>query len=218
MALYEIIAPDDRRITTLEGWHEHAAPFRPDLHWKDGKSAKELAKYVLLHDGLRKLLEDLGISYNGTLLCYPEHVTRLPGKGNGRNHDLLIVSENGNILIGVEAKTDESLGTYCKDIENPSENKKHRLMAMKEIVFKNKDFDCQELRYQLLTATAGTMLEAERYGSKQVYLVILNFEKKGYIYNTTQMRCNKVDFENFSKALSSTSPELNLRYLHKNID
>ena len=31
---------------------------------------------------------------------------------------------------------------------------------MKELVFKNKDFNCPELRYQLLTAAAGTILEA----------------------------------------------------------
>ena len=218
MSLYEIVAPNGRRIETLEDWYEHAPPFTPNLHWKDGKSAKELANYVLLHDGIHKLLENLGISYNGALLCYPEHVTGLPGKGNGRNHDLLIVSENGNILIGVEAKTDESFGRYCKDIKNPSENKKHRLMAMKELVFKNKDFDYPELRYQLLTAAAGTILEAKQRGSKQIYLVVLTFEKRGYMYNETQMRRNKADYDSFKKALSSMNPELNLLYIHEIID
>ena len=218
MALYEIIAPKGSRIVTLEDWREHAPPKSPYVHWKDGRSAKEFAKYVLLNDGINKLLEDLGISYDGVLLCYPEHVTGLPGSGFGRHHDLLIVSENGNLLICVEAKTDEDLGNYCKNIKNPTENKKRRLMYMRELVFKKKDFDCLEFRYQLLTAAAGTMLEAKHYVSKQVYFVVFSFEKKGYKYSKLQICRTKTDFENFGKVLSSISPELNLRYLHKNID
>ncbi len=218
MALCEIKAPNGNSIVTLEDWQEHAPPFRAQFHWKDGKSAKEFAKYVLENDGINKILEDLKISYDGVLRCFPEHVTRLPGKGNGRNHDLLIAADNGDFLIGVEAKTDESFGSYCKNIKNPSKNKIDRLNAMKEIIFGNKDFDCQELRYQLLSAAVGTILEAKRRCCKQAYLVVLDIVKKGYKYNASQMRRNKEDFDNFNSALPTIKTELQLCFLQKNID
>src|SRR5450755_1827509 len=31
-------------INTVEQWYEHAKPKRGELHWKDGRSAKELAR------------------------------------------------------------------------------------------------------------------------------------------------------------------------------
>lgn len=37
-----IIGPRGERITTLEQWREYAPPARGDLHWKDGRGAKEL--------------------------------------------------------------------------------------------------------------------------------------------------------------------------------
>lgn len=39
-----IISDSGREITSVEQWLEHAPPAGATRHWKDGRSAKELAK------------------------------------------------------------------------------------------------------------------------------------------------------------------------------
>ncbi|WP_297423946.1 hypothetical protein [Clostridium sp.] len=70
-----------------------APPKRKDLHWKDGRSAKELAKYILSSNRnipieLEKILNDMSCKDNTDFIGEPEAVTQLLGRGLGRNHYL----------------------------------------------------------------------------------------------------------------------------------
>ena len=48
---------------------------------------------------------------------WPEYVTALPERGEGRNHDLLLVGyrDRLRIVVSVEAKVDESFGEKIGD-------------------------------------------------------------------------------------------------------
>ena len=103
-----------KQINSVDDWYSAAPPKSPSLHWKDGRSAKELAKYMTSTKGyMPKEIEDilvkLGCNPNITFYGEPEAVTSLESRGGGRHHDLLLIQEN-EVVVGVEAKSDEDFG------------------------------------------------------------------------------------------------------------
>ena len=192
-------------IESVDRWFEYAGPTRGSDHWKDGKSAKELAKFIIEDDGGNKILEYLEISFDGLVNCYPEYTTRLPAKGGNRNHDLLLVAEDNSFLIGVEAKSDESFDRYYKDLKPFSENRKRRIEELSSLVFNDKDFDVSNLRNQLLTGTGGTLIEAKNRDIKKIYFLALVLNKKDFDYDDRQIKRNEEDFILFDKLQDSIS-------------
>ena len=169
------------KITNETEWFLVAPPKKGIKQWKDGYSAKELAKYATSNDNLQKLLqsifEEIDFNTKGSFVGIPEAVTKLPKKGEGRNHDLLLF--NKDIVIGVEAKVNEDFGKIInEENENASENKQARIKELKKIVFqKSSAQNVDELRYQLLTATAGTLLETFDRNKSQCVFLVLSFHK-----------------------------------------
>lgn len=190
-------------ITNETEWFLVAPPKKGIIQWKDGYSAKEFAKFATSNGQLKKLLqsvlEEISFITDDSFIGEPEFETKLPGQGEGRNHDLLLY--NKDLVIGIEAKVDEDFGEtikkeyYDKDV---TENKKNRIKELKRIVFRNPDSpDVDELRYQLLTATAGTLLEAYRRDKNQCILLVLYFHKHNKEVNPD----NKVAFKTFIEAV-----------------
>jgi hypothetical protein len=102
----------------LTDWRAWTRP-KKDYQWRAGRSAMELARawFVSPTPVCPREIADLLASHPraaGLLLVegIPEHVTSLPERGEGRNHDLLLYGhgESGTIVISVEAKVDESFG------------------------------------------------------------------------------------------------------------
>ena len=92
-------------ITTVEQWQQFAPPKDKEKHWKDGRSAKSLAQFMTDKNQVKKLesiLNELGYETKGIISCTPEANTALPGTGNGRNHDLLMIGKD--FVAGIEAK------------------------------------------------------------------------------------------------------------------
>lgn len=179
-----ILQKGSQRINSLIDWQNIAPPKRKDLHWKDGRSAKELAKYILSSNGnipkeIEKILDGINCSENIQFIGEPEAVTQLVGTGMGRNHDLLLKSDD--IVIGIEAKADESLGKLVREeLENNiSNNKRHRIESMYKFIYGNEDLERYNPRYQLLTAAVGTLIEAEKINARKAMLLIITFKKNG---------------------------------------
>lgn len=98
-------------ITTVEEWYQFAPPKAKGKHWKDGRSAKSLAQFMTDKNQVKKLediLVELEYNTKGVISCTPEANTVLPCKGNGRNHDLLMIGED--FVVGIEAKVSEPFG------------------------------------------------------------------------------------------------------------
>ena len=157
------------RITDLDTWFKFAPPMGGEVQWEDGRSAKELAKYITnalpnVPSEVEAVLSKF-VATDAELSFDAEYVTSFSahglGKGNGRNHDAIIY--NDEIFVGVEGKADESFGNdrVGEAYEKGSSNKKKRIEGMVDIVFGDGVDNHSDTRYQLLTASAATMLEAK---------------------------------------------------------
>jgi len=206
------------RIKNEMDWFNIAPPEKGAEHWKDGRSAKELAKYFTAEGGTRiptaikELLETYGVK-DEQFICYPEHETKFDDfKGNGRKHDLLMVHKD--IIIGIEAKAGEELGrTIQNEIERANNaaqlrssgktNLPDRIKGLAKSIFDDDNLlQIHNLRYQLLHATAGTLCEARERGVSRAVLLILNF--KPYVKTNVRkvyFKENEMAIENYIKML-----------------
>ena len=187
-----MIEKDGRRLTTLEEWHSYAPPKRK-LHWKDGRSAKENARLWLgaapdLPSGIAQLLGASGSI--GTLRSWsaePEARVSFDALGEPANLDVLVQAEDekGPIVIGVEAKADESFGSTVektlaaakkRSAGNPRSKGVERILGLATTFGLNLDRpEVLELRYQLLTLTAATLAEAHRESTQRAVVIVHEF-------------------------------------------
>lgn len=183
-------------LETLEAWELYAGPKSPD-QWVDGRSAKEVAR-AWLAAGTGCLPEEVA-----SLLAShpafgpvrgwhaePEVKLRFDGfPGEPRNTDILIDAkdEHGPFLIAVEAKADETFDktiakTLCTALErklkNSASNGIRRLEQLASAVLGARDSGApalKDIRYQLLTACAGVLCEAERKGYSRALMLVHEF-------------------------------------------
>jgi len=182
--------------------------------WQPGRSAMELARSWFRSESLScpRELTDLLQSHPLVADCeflagQPEFVTPLPERGEGRNHDLWLraVNPRGAITICVEAKADEPFGdSIGETIDNakrrsPRTRMPARAKALLELLF-NRPCEPEEtpwrnLRYQLVTAFAGTAIQTSRDRSATGVLVVQEF--KGTHLDAARQKQNDADFEAF---------------------
>ncbi|MBM3331726.1 hypothetical protein FJY68_07750 [candidate division WOR-3 bacterium] len=177
-------------ITSVDEWGR-ATGLVQDCKWKDAYSAKELAKSwfqtgrVALPYSLEGLLRG-NADFDGAILVggVAEAQTRFDDVPRGpRNHDLLLFGRapRGEFVVGLEAKAnephDELLSEHIRTLENRSPRSaiRHRTDLLCQALFGQPYSDTRfgQLRYQLLAATAGTLLADK--GSTRAVLVIMQF-------------------------------------------
>jgi hypothetical protein len=202
-------------ISTIEEWFKKCPPQRGIQQWQDGRSAKETAKHWI--NGIPQPFTDLlkGFKFEFQL-CSPEYVSEFDNlRGNGRNHDLLILARDSaadnKIVISVESKVDESfgniLGDYMRDIENKRDNNiptqaDKRILALKNALLPNISIpEFNKLRYQLLTAVAGALSEAKKQNAKSAIFVVQTiFTNK---IDPFKHQINQTDLDRFVDAISN---------------
>lgn len=222
-----------QKITDLKTWRKYAPPKSPEKQWKCTRSAMELARYVTkalpdIPEVFKRALEYAGEQTESKEYTWsPEFVTKLPGKGEGRNHDLLLSGEN--IVVGVEAKVDEAFGNDCLEEwyaygkthnADKGENRLLRLNELCKVVFQ-KEYDQKNysgIRYQLLSALAGTIIEAENEKRKKAMLLIVSFyaqsTSKRKTFKEENIQENNAAFNDFvgligARGISNESNKLN---------
>lgn len=194
------------KITNEKEWFRAAPPKGGEKQWQDSYSAKEFAKFVTSGDDFKELvqsvLDDISIKTRGDFVGEPEAGTKFPQKGEGRNHDLLLF--NKDIVIGIEAKVDEPFGnnrSILQESNTTSKGKKARInWLLKTILPEGKRLEDREvgkLKYQLFTATAGTLLEAAKRDKKKCIFLVLAFHSKEKPVN----EANKKSFEDFMRVI-----------------
>ena len=200
------ISKNDNIITTVEEWYQFAPPKAKGKHWKDGRSAKSLAQFMTDKNQVNKLediLIELEYDTNGVILCTPEANTVLPCKGNGRNHDLLMIGED--FVVGIEAKVSESFGEEIStELIEASDNKKGRIDKLANELFGceiNEVKDGLELRYQLLTGVYGTLLEAENNKKSKALFLVIVFTDGITREDENAVNRNNDDFKNFCQQI-----------------
>ena len=201
------ISKNNNIITTVEEWYQFAPPKAKGKHWKDGRSAKSLAQFMTDKNQVKKLediLVELKYDTNGVISCTPEANTVLPCKGNGRNHDLLMIGED--FVVGIEAKVSESFGEEIStELIEASDNKKGRIDKLANELFGckiNEVKDGLELRYQLLTGVYGTLREAENNKKSKALFLVIVFTDGITREDENAVNRNNDDFKNFCKCIN----------------
>lgn len=200
-------------IQSVPDWEELAPPLNGI--WKDGHSAKELAKAWFPGEQLevpRELVELLASSgsLRGAWLDegHAEVQTQFDDNPRGpRSHDLLLRgrTERGTFVLGMEAKAserfDETLECHIRTREKATANSgiRRRIDLLCKALFGAGYTDeyLGHLRYQLLAATAGTLVETE--GRDVAVLVVMQFESDAC--SDEDLKRNSSDWLHFLEAL-----------------
>lgn len=174
------------KIRSLCEWYDRCPPKAKLKHWKDGRSAKETAKHWLhtIPQPFKDLLKTHQLKY---ILCSPEYESRFDSFRNGRNHDLLLLAKNKdskNVVVSIESKADESFGDTVSNtlaaaekelIKKPTSKALDRINELRIALFGEENENQLDLRYQLLTAVAGTIAEAKKHGATSAYFLVQTF-------------------------------------------
>jgi len=195
-------------INTLKEWEKLARP----AHWKDFRSAKELARAWLRktpHEVPYELLTlfETRVETRGLNLevATAEVIVRLDDfGGNHRNSDLVAEGQKGKkkLVVSIEAKADERFGnkTIGQALKNANPNRTQRIDHLSRAVFGTAVNDkIADLRYQLLHALAAAVIEAEN--RKSAYAIFVIHEFKSHTLNQTKVAANARDLEAFIHAV-----------------
>lgn len=201
-------------IYDLDSWFKVAPPMGAAKQWRDGRSAKELARYMTANfpnvpTEIENILSDFTtpdaeFDWNG------EYVTDFAkydlGRGEGRNHDAFMW--NKDVVVGIEGKADESLGSQLigDAITGATDNKMHRIRGMIKMLFDDVPENHKNIRYQLVTATTATLLEAKEHKVNNALILVLVFKKQGY-FSEQKIVSNNDDIENFLLETSAVKCE-----------
>ena len=189
------MAPTGESIDSVDDWFAKAPPQRGELHWKDDRSAKELAR-AWFRNGQpavpAEVYAALAEQFAGfeVTVAKPEHVTRFDRfQGGARNHDLLLLVRRGTeqIIVGVEGKAGESLDGLVIDKyeaamktreRGTTTNLPERILGLVEGLFGRRlgeHVGLGTLRYQLLTASAGTLVDAKAHNASAAVVLVHEF-------------------------------------------
>ena len=161
----------------------------PDLHWKRGASAMELAVSWELAARTNRGLPsevaqvlDLHPSTRGAELVFaaPEHRVALPGgqrasQTSQTNLWAVVKGSDGWASVAVEGKAGEPFGpTVSEWFQDASSGKRVRLDALCAALGVVPD-PAATLRYQLFHRAASAVLEAARIGAQTAVLLVQNF-------------------------------------------
>jgi hypothetical protein len=215
------IEKDGKVITCITDWEEFAPPKSKD-QWVEGRSAYELACAwcgsgdVAMPPELRVLFQSREETRGLEVECAaPEQRISFDRfGGEPRNADLAFVGEttSGRIAVTVEAKADEAFGgtvaeTLAAALERSVKNPKSRGMRRVECLVKalftpraKGMSTIANLRYQLLTATAGTLAYALQQKAPRAVLVVHEFVTTRTLDERHAM--NAADYDAFLGRLS----------------
>ena len=206
-------------INNIDEWECKAKPQKTE-HWQDKHSAKEFARFILgIKNGKSEQIKNANAFEEIIGECtkctdfdfYAEYQTELVmgkynyGKRGPRHHDGLMVGDD--IIIGIEAKATESLDSFLGDKpiydDIPSHIKRYHNMT-KMIVGKD-PLECEYIRYQLISGTAGTIIEAAKRGFKKALFLVITL-KTPKVTNQMIAR-NEKDINEFLKLLKKNDDD-----------
>jgi hypothetical protein len=210
-------------IRDLEAWEALAGP-ASYKHWKPLRSAYELARAwiegggpVVVGDALSGCA---GLDGFVAQRAVAEAQTRFDAFGGPRNHDLLVVGETtaGRLVVAVEGKADEPFGETLREYADAAAarrtrgegtNAPERLAGLlTAIVGDGLEARPQlaNLRYQLFSATAGTLAAAAAEGSDRAVLFVHEF--KTPLTRRAKRNANHEDLARFlGEVFDATPPD-----------
>lgn len=192
------IRKGDVEIRSLEAWRQHAPP-AAEGQWVSGRSARCMAEAWLAEAPpvpVRRLLAshpDIGPLRLEEVDAEPECKIRFDTYGGPRQADLAFIASDdaGRIAVTIEGKADESFDAYVGDVLADAVDR--GLVAASNGVRRVEELAAsllpartprpngralpplRTLRYQLMTAVAGTLAYARQAGADRAVLVVEEF-------------------------------------------
>jgi hypothetical protein len=216
------IEKDGKQISCITDWEDFAPPKGKKKQWVKGRSAYELARawcgagIVSMPRELRTLFDSRQETEALKIDCVtPEQrITFDSFGGEPRNADLAFVGQTsaGGVAVTVEAKADEPFGetvaeTLAAALERLDRNPKSRGLRRIECLVKALFIpqikgmpNLADLRYQLMTATAGTLAYALQNKADRAVLIIHEFITTKTLDERHAM--NRADYDAFIYRLS----------------
>lgn len=186
-------------------------------HWKVGRSAYELANFIMNSNGeatIKKIVSEL-INENFSFVnATPELEIRFDNYGHGREHDLGIwgiTESKKNIFIGLESKVDESfsekisdsfLTAKTKELNGVKTNTPKRIESLLKRNFKVLKPEHFDLRYQLLYSTVGTLDAMSNKATADISILLIIVFKTD-LYDEIKGIENYKDYIKFVNCLES---------------
>ena len=176
-------------IATLDQWRTCVR----SEHWKQGRSAYSLADFILNRNGAKILESRVSSALSQPVRlesATPEYRASFDHyRGNPSNLDLGVWGQMGfesTLFVGLEAKVDEPFGdnTVCERYraairelsKNPRSRGGDRIKNLLSLYFSDPSDPCDsrfsQIRYQLLTGTAGTV--ARQQDLSIFYVLVLS--------------------------------------------
>ena len=186
-------------------------------HWKDDRSAKETARaWLAAAPGLQPDIAQVLATCRdiGPLRRWhaePEAHVPIDCFRGPPNIDLLVEAEDDKsyVVIAIEAKVNERFGSetlneryqnaHAERVNKPESRAVDRINALLDRFALDLDRpNVQELRYQLLTATAAALAQAKRGGSGRAVLIVHEFQTR-----VTRPECRKRNAEDLDHFLAT---------------
>lgn len=193
---------------SMAAWKELFCQIDSDKHWKEGRSAQSLAKFILEHNGEDEIISAVNtvlendkvrkfsnaeIECNCSFDCY--HTPR--------RQDMGIWGETVNrkrLFVGIESKVDESFGPTVYEAigeavrykeKHPRSKRLNRITELCDNFGVTTD-EAGQFRYQLFHYTAGTASVAD----VDIH-IMLTLVFKTDKYNEDKGHQNRLDYEKF---------------------
>jgi len=201
-------------IKTITDWSKlFLANPKKKKHWKEGRSAFELANFILNKNGENYLIDLISnmlrekISFEKAI---PELETRFDKYNHGREHDLGIwgTTDSGkSIFVGVEAKVDEEfnnkifesyIAAKTKELNGEKTNAPKRIEKLIERSFEKVQRKHWNLMYQLFYTLFGT-IDALNNGKKSDIPIMLVIVFKSNLFNDVKGKDNHKEYTDFIK-------------------
>lgn len=214
-----IILKNDTPILTIDDWFKLAAPKGKAAQWVDGRSAKECAIAWLATPGalppeIASLFAHADFDSLRLDRIEPEALLTFDGHSGPRNADVAVWAhdDRGPVAISVEAKADEPFaqlvaealsGSLEMRISTPTSGALPRIIDLATSLLWPREqgqVAVGDIRYQLLTAAAGTLAMAHAHGAQRAVCVV--HELVSSRTSQAKLAANAQDLDRFVTRLS----------------
>lgn len=191
---------------------------KPKLHWKRGRSAMSAA--ACWEESQPKLPTEIIHVLDGSkdqrfynlelLVAIPEWEVELPGGDTASQTDILAITRNelGLVILGVEAKVDETFGpTLFEKKTGASEGQLRRIAYLEQELGRTVPFE-GHIRYQLLHRTVSTLLTARAFHAPVAVMLVHSFSMVSKWREDFEAFCQELRCTTLSQDLSEV-PNIN---------
>ena len=210
---------DKQEIRTIDEWKKaFCASYSgkdDDYHWHRGRSGERLANDFIESDACgeetMRMMVATFMHTDDVLLkeAFIEHGSKFDEYSRRRMQDLAIFgsAKGKSIFIGIEAKVDESFGSYT--VSGQRNNVKKMLsegvntdagLRLDKLVtdfLEGDETKYGKLRYQLLYYLAGSFREK----AEVIFMPVIVYKTTGFDYHEKKGSSNKKAYETFMKDL-----------------